>query len=167
MLKTSKDYIWFLSNVEVRPIKKQQTMVFDWICKEENETVREYLRVCSPFVGCRLYNTMKALGWDETATPNMTPQTFFEKGLHIKAKPLMYWSELNSENMKWKLNYETLRPMNEDVVTLSDEDRRLFDRLCSSKGEYGAVLAHLATHRPELVEPFIKMCKSGEIIFDK
>jgi hypothetical protein len=166
MLDTSREYVWFLSNVEVRPIKKQQTIVLDWTCKEAPITVREYLRICSPFVGCRLHKTMLALGWDEKNNPNTPPETFFEKGLHIKAKPIMYWSELNSEDMKYKLNYESLSPMNEQTRTLTDEERKILDRICSTKRTYSDTFTHLASHKPELAEPFMRLCKSGEIKLD-
>jgi len=166
-LDTSKTYVWFISNIETRAIKGKPTLIIDWECKEHNVKVREYMRVCTPFAGSRLWNTMKCLGWDEQESSNTPPQTFFVKGLHVKAKPVMYWSELNSEDMKWKLNYETLEPMNEKVQTINPEDMKTLVRLCSHKGSRDAVLAHLATHRLELLEPFIELSKQGAFKFEK
>jgi hypothetical protein len=166
-LDTQTEYTWFISNIDTRVIKDVPTLVFDWTCKETTAKIREYLRICRPFKGCRLYNTMKALGWDEEKNPDMKPEDFFVRGLHIKAKPLMYWSEMNSELMLWKLNYETLLPMEETSASLSDEDMRMLTRISATKGSYNETLAHLATHRVELVEPFISLCKQDKITFTK
>ncbi len=142
-------------------------LIIDFECTDTDVTIREYLRICTPFVGSRMYNTMLKLGWDERENANTTPQTFFVKGLHVKAKPLMYWSELNSEDMKWKLNFETLEPVEEKVQTISSEDMKTLHRLSSVKGSHDGVLAHLATHRVDLIEPFLALSKKNTFKFEK
>ncbi len=164
-LSTSKVYVWFIAAIENRTIKGKQTLIIDWECKQTNVTVREYLRICSPFVDSRLYNTMKQLGWDEQKDANITPQQFFAKGLHIKAKPLMYWSELNSEDMKWKLNYETLEPMKEKIPTMRPEDIESLKRICSARKDHNEVLGFLATHHVDWIEPFLVLSKEGVLKF--
>jgi len=110
---------------------------------------------------------MLKLGWNEQENPNIEPSSFFCKGLHVKAKPLMYWSELNSEDMKWKLNYETLKPMNEQTQTISLEDMKSLERISSARNSHEDVLAYLATHRLDLIEPFISLSKQGRFKFGK
>lgn len=166
-LNASKEYVWFLANIETRNIKGSPTIVFDWTCKTAGVTIKEFLRIQKQFDGSRLCSMMESLGWDKKKDANITPQIFFEKGFHMKAKPIRYYSELNSEVMKWKLNYESLSPIGDKAPTISDEDMKTLHRLCATKGTPGEVIAHLATHRMELVEPFIQYSKTGQFKFGR
>lgn len=164
-LDPTKEYVWILSDVEERTIKGKLTMLFTWTCKDVDIKIKEFLRICEPLADCRIGKLMMRLGWDKDKEPNQTPRKFFDKGLHIKAKPLKHWSELNSEDLVWKLNYDELSGMKEKMVTISDEDMRLFHNVSKTKRTYAAALAHIASHRTELVEPFIQLSKEGKFTF--
>ncbi len=164
-LDCSKDYVWILSNIEERAIKGKPTVLFTWTCKDADVIIKEYLRICNPLPDCRLGKLMQCLGWDAEKEPNQTPSGFFGKGLHIKAKPLKHWSELNSEDLVWKLNYDELVPMEEKMQTINNEDMLTLQRIGSGNRTYKDALAHVATRRPELIKAFIKLSEDGILKF--
>ena len=168
LLDTSTDYTWFISYVEIKPVKRYSVLFIDWSCREKDMIVKEYLRVVDKLSGTRLYNMMRDMGW--TKTPEDTNledvKTFFERGTRIKSKVIRYWGELNSESMSWKLNYETVRPYIDkttDLMTV-DEKKKLVE-YAQRYASYEEALSKIASNSPHKVEAYIQLYKDGEIVF--
>lgn len=167
-LDINKDYTWFLSDIEIRKVKDFDTVVFTWACVEKEIEVKEYLRVTSPLAGSRLYDLMSRLGW--TKSPEETNikdvHKFFERGMRITAKPLKYWGELNSEQLTWKLNYDTI--VNASSRALSSMTQQEIDRLITFAQRYptyNEALSKVASNAPDKIEAFLELYKMGKIKF--
>lgn len=166
-LDPKKDYTWILTEFAVKPIKGFQTAVFDWKCKENGTELREYLRLNDNYKNTRLYGLMVQLGHKDIENKKFEPDKFFSLGLHIIAKPIKWYSDMNSETMQWKLNYDTIRPLIKQEESLPTEEEERLIMLASRQPDYSTAIQKVASLHTHWIKPFIKLCDDGKIKFAK
>lgn len=162
-LDQNKEYEWVLVKFDTKTINKRLTMVFDWSNKDADVIAREFLVIPNELAGSRIYNLMLTLGYQGKPDAQPDPRTFFRKGMEISAQPLKYYAEYNSEQWKWKLNEETIKSLNGNVVSLDEKELGRLKMLASRQNNYQEAMQKVASVNPIWMPAFLKLVESGEL----